>query len=141
MNAALPYAIALSLAVTVVTQVSAQVSAQDSAREQNPPGVNPQHYQCYNAVARAVKQRRVELQDQFGHSVKVVGNPVLLCNPVSKNRQESRDTTTHLVCYNLVAQQTPRRMVTVLNQFGVDTLRVDVARLLCVPSIKAIAKR
>jgi hypothetical protein len=39
-----------------------------------------------------------------------------------------------------VAQKTPRRVVTVLNQFGVDTLRVDVARLLCVPSIKEFAK-
>jgi hypothetical protein len=136
MNAAFPCAIALSLAVTAVTRVSAQ----DSTQGKNPPGVNPQHYQCYNAVARPMKQRRVELQDQFGRTVKLIGNPVLLCNTVSKNRQESRDTTTHLVCYQVVAQKTPRRLVTVLNQFGVDTLRVDVARLLCVPSIKEFAK-
>jgi hypothetical protein len=136
MNAAFPCAIALSLVVTAVTRVSAQDSTQGS----NPPGVDPQHYQCYDAVARPMKQRKVELQDQFGRTVKLIGNPVLLCNPVSKNRQESRDTTTHLVCYQVVAQKTPRRVVTVLNQFGVDTLRVDVARLLCVPSIKEFAK-
>ena len=135
MHAALPCAIALSLAVTVVSQVSAQ----DSTQVKNPPGVNPQHYQCYNAVGRA-KERRVGLQDQFGRSSPVIGNSVLLCNPVSKNREVSRDTLTHLVCYQLLPQQAPRRLVMVLNQFGVDTLRVDAARFLCVPSVKRMMK-
>jgi len=131
MKATLPYTIAVGFGMMVATGASAQT--------QNPPGVNPQHYQCYNvADPRPSPDRKAVLQDQFSRSETVVGNPVLLCNPVSKNRESISDRVTHLVCYEIREARSAPKRVEAVNQFGIDTLSVDVPRMLCVPSLKRI---
>ncbi|HXM37758.1 MAG TPA: hypothetical protein VN908_03750 [Gemmatimonadales bacterium] len=133
MHATLPYTIAVGFGMILVTSASAQ--------NPNPPGVNPQHYQCYNvADPRPATPRTVVLQDQFGRTETATGKPVLVCNPVSKNREQVRDTVTHLVCYEIRARRVPRHQVQVVNQFGIDTLPVDAARVLCLPSTKRIVR-
>jgi hypothetical protein len=89
---------------------------------------------------RPATPRTVLLQDQFGRSETVTGKPVLVCTPVSKNRELPKDTVTHLVCYEIRARRAPRRYVQIVNQFGVDTLPVDAARVLCLPSTKLIVR-
>jgi hypothetical protein len=132
MNATLPYTIAVGLGLILVTNAAAQGP--------NPPGINPQHFQCYNVTdPRPATPRSVLLQDQFGRSETVTGKPVLVCNPVSKNRGQVKDTVTHLVCYE-IRRKAPRHYVQVVNQFGIDTLAVDAPRLLCLPSTKLIVR-
>jgi hypothetical protein len=131
MKATLPYTIAVGFGMMAATGASAQT--------QNPPGVNPQHYECYNVDdPRPSPERKVVLQDQFGRSETVAGKPVLLCNPVSKNREPVKDRLTHLVCYEIRERRAAPKRVEAVNQFGIDTLSVDVPRMLCVPSLKRI---
>jgi hypothetical protein len=131
MKATLPYTIAVGFGMMAATGASAQT--------QNPPGVNPQHYECYNVDdPRPSPERKVALQDQFGRSEAVAGKPVLLCNPVSKNRELVKDKLTHLVCYEIREGRFAPKRVEAVNQFGIDTLSVDVPRMLCVPSLKRI---
>lgn len=129
MKATLPYAIAVGLGMTIVTGASAQT--------RNPRGVNPQHYECYDVVESvSVPAHKVRLQDQFAASTTVTAKPLFLCNPVSKNKDEITDTLTHLVCYAIRAPRSALKRVAIVNQFGVDTLSVSLARTLCVPSLK-----
>jgi hypothetical protein len=126
-----PLLLFAALAMTSFTAASAQAP--------NPPGVNPQHYQCYDVVESVqLPAQRVALQDQFGVSETATAQPLFLCNPVSKNRQKSADNVTHLVCYAIRAPRSALKRVAIQNQFGVDTLAVSAARTLCVPSLKSL---
>ena len=121
----------LLFTVVLVTGASAQGS--------NPPGVNPQHFECYDVVeATTLPPNKVTLRDQFGASETVTAKAVLLCNPVSKNGARVTDRVTHLVCYAIEAPRSAVRHVSIVNQFGVDTLGVSTARTLCVPSLKQL---
>jgi hypothetical protein len=121
----------LLFAILFVTRASAQGP--------NPPGVNPQHYECYDVVeSTTLPANNVALRDQFGTSETVTAKPVFLCNPVSKNGSKVTDRTTHLVCYAIRAPRSTVRHVSIVNQFGVDTLGVSTARTLCVPSLKTL---
>ena len=109
------------------------------AQGQNPPGINPEHYECY----RVVGQNRpipVQLKDQFGSGSARVVRPMFLCNPVQKNNQEIRDPRTHLVCYQIIGPRPVNKLVKVVNQFGSLELKVAVAQLLCVPSLKELVE-
>ena len=121
--------LAIAAGLTIVTGASAQTP--------NPPGVNPQHYECYDVIESvSLPANNVALRDQFGSSKTVTAQPVFLCNPVSKNRGKVTDSVTHLVCYALRAPRSAVKRVAIQNQFGVDTLGVSAARTLCVPSLK-----
>jgi hypothetical protein len=111
-----------------------------SAKEANPPGVNPQHYQCYGVVETTPAQSHpLVLRDQFGGSENKTAKAALLCNPVSKNHEDIRDRTTHLVCYQIAPGKSVDKKVHIENQFGRSVLSVNSPRLLCVPSLKRIA--
>lgn len=110
-----------------------------SAQDKNPPGVNPQHYQCYSVTEpKPSRPHEVVLRDQFGESETTTAKPVLLCNPVSKNKEEVRDKETHLVCYEIRPHKSVEKRVEVQNQFGMELLSVGTPRILCVPSLKRI---
>lgn len=120
-----------------VCAVSLVAAAAASAQSKDPPGVNPQHYQCYSVTEpKPSPARKVVLQDQFGAAETATARAVLLCNPVSKNKSEVRDKLTHLVCYEVRPRKFPARRVEVENQFGREALTVTAPRLLCVPSLK-----
>jgi hypothetical protein len=83
MKPSLLLALATSLSITLVTTASAQGP--------NPPGVNPQHYECYDVVDSIPRlAQKVELRDQFGASATVTARAMFLCNPVSKNNGRIR---------------------------------------------------
>ena len=66
------------------------------------------HYSCYNITDHeGFVPTDARLVDQFGLSVADVLEPVLLCNPVSKNQGEVPEPDWHLVCYDLLVDQDP----------------------------------
>lgn len=109
-----------------------------SAQGKNPPGVNPEHFQCYSVIGHTVPTQRVALRDQFGVSDVTTARAMFLCAPVSKNNEAPKDTVTHLVCYQVSQHKAAAPRVTVQNQFGTQVLTVGVPQLLCVPSLKTV---
>jgi hypothetical protein len=96
------------------------------------------HYQCYNVTqAQALKPQAPKLTDQFGTSGPRLGAAVFLCAPVEKNGQPPADKDTHLVCYR-ISGKNPGKRVSVTHQFGTQTLTVNAATLLCLPSTKKL---
>jgi hypothetical protein len=106
---------------------------------QNPEGVNPEHYECYRVTGK-IRPIPVRLKDQFGSSEARLATPVYLCNPVQKNDQPIKDEKTHLVCYQITGPKPANKSVRVVNQFGNQPLRVTIAQLLCVPSLKELVQ-
>jgi hypothetical protein len=124
------YAMAIGVGLAMATSASAQ--------NQNPPGVNPQHYECYGVKPQASTVRKVVLQDQFGKWETVTATATALCTPVSKNGGTVQDERTHLVCYTIRPGKAVAKRVEVVNQFGTEVLAVGVARTLCLPSLKKV---
>jgi hypothetical protein len=122
--------IVTALAMSTVVPVWAQGT--------NPPGVNSQHYQCYDVVKPKTVPRKVMLQDQFGRTGAVLAQASFLCNPVAKNGGKVPDETTHLVCYTIRPGKFDAKRVQVQNQFGDEVLTIGAPRLLCLPSLKKV---
>jgi hypothetical protein len=130
MKASVLLAIGLGVAFTTAAQ----------AQGINPPGVNPTHFLCYRvSQATALKPAAVKLSDQFGSLGTKIGNALFLCTPVSKNGEESKDTTTHLTCYSVSAKNAGKK-VKVTHQLGSQVLTVGGSVTLCLPSIKEVLK-
>jgi hypothetical protein len=109
------------------------------AQGQNPPGVNPTHYQCYEVTSvESFTPIEVKLRDQFGRSQVTLQKPNYICAPVQKNASRPRDRSTHLVCYFGFDAQPVNKRVRVVNQFGRDVLGVGKPVFVCAPSLKAI---
>ena len=106
----------------------------------NPPGVDPEHYQCYlpREDTQLARARRPTLADQFGTSRPRVSRVALLCLPVSKNGVPVDDPRTHLVCYFEENGTRVDKTVRTRDQFG--RLEFDVGRafLLCLPALKRV---
>ena len=126
-------------AIGICSALVLGIHAPAHAQGQNPPGINPEHFQCYRATG-PMKAIAVKLKDQFGSGGVKVVQPVYLCNPVQKNDQEIKDPKTHLVCYQDTGLKPANKVVKVQNQFGTQTLKVTVPFLLCVPSLKEVLK-
>ena len=111
------------------------------------PGAAPaniSHFKCYDVKGRS-DRRDVVLTDQFGEERGIARNPVRLCNPVEKEHEGATfplvsppSQLRHLVCYELKTEQNVKRTVLTRTQFGLERVRVDKARLLCVPSEKTV---
>src|SRR5687768_6780878 len=103
------------------------------AQGQNPRGVNPTHYQCYEvtSVRGNVQPVEVKLRDQFGRSQVTLQKPNYICAPVQKNDSRPSDRRTHLVCYFGFDAQPVNKKVRVENQFGKDVLGVGKAVFVC----------
>ena len=109
------------------------------AQGQNPRGVNPTHYQCYEVTSvQAFRPVEVKLRDQFGRSQVMLQKPNYICAPVQKNNSRPSDSRTHLVCYFGFDAQPVNKKVRVENQFGKDVLGVGKPVFVCAPSLKAI---
>jgi hypothetical protein len=100
------------------------------------------HYKCYEVVEvnSASPPPAVNLGDQFGGQHAAVGNPVLFCPPVQKERDGQApipilNDFDHLAVYDLppVAQS---RAISTKDQFGSRDLSVIQSVLLIVPTIK-----
>jgi hypothetical protein len=131
MKSAICLAIGLGLTVTSAAQ----------AQGKNPPGVNPAHYLCYR-VSQAAPLKppaAVKLSDQFGASGSKIGSALFLCTPVSKNGEEVKDKTTHLVCYSVAAKNANKK-VKIATQLGTQILKVGGSVTLCLPATKEVIK-
>ncbi|MGH7339483.1 MAG: DUF7450 family protein [Candidatus Rokuibacteriota bacterium] len=96
------------------------------------------HYSCYNITDhQGFTPTDARMLDQFGLSVGDVLEPVLLCNPVSKDQGEVPEPDWHLVCYDLLVDQDPEpHDVSVDDQYDTETLSTLELELLCLPSSK-----
>ncbi len=101
------------------------------------------HFKCYDVLNARPANAVVGLRDQWRTEPDVeVGGPVFFCNPTRKFRPDTGESTgisnpnAHLMCYR--TSQTPGVITTVLtfNQFGDESLIVDSADVLCVPTRK-----
>jgi hypothetical protein len=109
-----------------------------NAQGQNPPGVDPTHYQCYRVdPAGPLRPQPLKLKDQFASSEVRAFRALFLCNPVEKNGEGPKDKETHLVCYEIRGRPVNKR-VEVEHQLGKQRLRVTSPAILCVPSIKKV---
>jgi hypothetical protein len=111
------------------------------AQGQNPRGVNPTHYQCYEVTSIQgdnMQNVEVKLRDQFGRSQVRLQKANYICAPVQKNDSRPSDSRTHLVCYVGFEGQPLNRKVQVQNQFGKQVLGVGKPVFVCAPSLKAI---
>jgi hypothetical protein len=84
-----------------------------------PPAIS--HFQCYRVKLSRVRERDVNVVDQFGALTVDVLRPLRLCTPVEKNGEPVLDAVDQLMCYQI--RQTSRPRVPSLplfidNQFG-----------------------
>jgi hypothetical protein len=129
--------LALPLAGVVVLGLAPSVHAQNG---KNPPGVSPNHYQCYTVEGQASPADLKTLRDQFGlaEGVKIV-KPLYLCAPTAKNGANPRDRTTHYLCYEDEGVKPVGKKARIINQLTKETgieLAVEKPVMLCVPSLK-----
>lgn len=117
------------------------VPTQKVERNLGPPS-GLDHFKCYEAFGDPIN-KVVILIDQFlGERVTVL-SPQSFCNPAAKTvsgvTTPIQNHDAHLTCYG-ITQLTPQpfqqQQVQTLNQFGTESLVVDGARSLCVPSRK-----
>ncbi len=126
--------LAIGIGIVALATGPAQAQAKD------PEGVNPTHFLCYRvSPVSKLKPTSVKLQDQFGASGSRLGNPVMLCTPVSKNGEPVKDKRTHLTCYTVAPKKVGKRVV-VVHQLGKQELTVVSSYMLCLPSLKEVLK-
>ena len=95
------------------------------------------HFQCYRVRGKGFTSRDVTLSDQFGTAGVTVLKPRRLCAPVDKNGEGIVDEAGHLMCYRIKQPgDSPKRDLTVDDQFGSFTPSVRRPVFLCVPSLK-----
>ena len=97
------------------------------------------HYACYLVKpASNFPQKKVKLSDQFWTTGAATGQPVRLCNPVSKNGGQIVNSNDHLVCYPIkTSPNCPQQDVRIANQFEPKARYTAYKPVtLCVPSIK-----
>src|SRR5215208_1674450 len=77
------------------------IPAQAQTVTDNPNGIDPEHYQCYEVLEPTppFEPRTVQLADQFGKRTVTLLSISFLCTPVSKNEGVVADRLSHLVCY------------------------------------------
>jgi len=100
------------------------------------------HFQCYMLEkGDHVKDETLYIEDQFGAKKAVLGKPVMLCNPSSKQHRRKkygvRNKKRHLVCYNYRNEQPAKaQSLMINNQMGPDKVVSTKPKLFCVPSLK-----
>lgn len=107
-----------------------------------PKDMPGEHYQCYAVKPTySMKPETITIADQFGKTRAVLGKAVMLCNPSDKVHKDKhyrqRNPKRHLVCYQLVKHQQPRKKkVMIQNQFEGNYLTTTQRKMFCVPSHK-----
>lgn len=103
---------------------------------------NIDHYKCYKARTApggsGFVQQDLTLDDAFESKLTRVIKTDSFCNAVDVNGQGIADPTAHLQCYKIrdaAGQQSlPARDIVTDDEFGVQSLTVKKARLVCVPA-------
>jgi hypothetical protein len=102
---------------------------------------NLDHFMCYRASGQTISQV-VSLRDQALMDGARVLAPALHCNPTDKLHDGVatliQHPDEHLVCYTIRPQPATTGIVRADNQFGLESLNVTSATLLCVPSQKRL---
>jgi hypothetical protein len=130
-------AAATLLGALALTAAPGPATAQDAALD---------HFKCYFVLGEFVGER-VLLQDQFDRRLEIVeevlvGDPVRFCNPVvkfhGKSVTEISNKDHHLTFYQFDEPNdgTIVGAVKIANQFGEQTLKVQSANILAVPTQK-----
>lgn len=96
------------------------------------------HYACYDIIDHeGFTPTDARMLDQFGLHAGDLLEPVLLCNPISKDNGPVPEPDWHLVCYDLLVDQDPvQHDLSVDNQYDTQTLSSFELELICVPSSK-----
>ena len=99
------------------------------------------HFKCYRVAEGTPDNSVVNLIDQFHEEDNVlVGNPAVFCNPVVKVHGPKifkiKHPEAHLTCYTISSAHPVTVTPSVHNQFGDETLSLNPANILCVPSQK-----
>jgi hypothetical protein len=105
-------------------------------KNQEGPPQQLDHFKCYDGKFPRIAKRRVTLVDQFGIVETQVRKRQMLCNPTSKNGEPIRNPTDHLECYTIKPKKV-KQTVTVMNQFGTETVKTKKAVAVCLPSGKS----
>lgn len=110
-------------------------------------------FQCYIIDGDQKTGRVVELVDQFGDRTNVrVGEAQLLCAPVTGTVTQGPELGTfqdadvangavdHLVCHDMsrTSPTAPRPVVKIVDQFGVEILKVRGPEFLCMVAVKKV---
>jgi hypothetical protein len=107
----------------------------------NPAAFSYEHYKCYKVTGGKNLKQVVQLNDQFGTRMTVVGKAMELCTPATKFHNGAidpiRNPDRHLVCYTIKPKVKPP-LVYALNQFGLEHLKLGPDKRLCVPSLKQV---
>jgi len=112
-------------------------------KEQHPPPVGLDHYQCYTVqvLEGSPPPMPLTLLDQFGAELGVqVLDAQLLCTPTDKLEDQYPifNPVDHLKCYGIASPPFTPRTTYVTNQFGYEVLQVIGPDMLCVPSSKTV---
>ena len=135
--------------LTVRKALSLCAPASKSETPAVPPGEPPSnisHFKCYDVKPVKTPKRAVVLVDQFDTEDAVVDGPSRLCTPVEKRTSSGQvfpivsppSGINHLVCYDIKTAKLTSRTVLARTQFGLEVVKVDGARLLCLPSTKRV---
>jgi len=112
-------------------------------KEQHPPPVGLDHYQCYSVevLDGPPSPPPLTLVDQWEaeYGVQVLGAQ-LLCTPADKLEDPYPifNPVDHLKCYAIASPPFTPRTTYVTNQFGYELLQVIGPSMLCVPSSKTV---
>jgi hypothetical protein len=132
------------LRLLVVRPVRLCLPSAKSERDPRPQDIPKlDHYQCYTVrPLDRFPPRDVRLKDQFDGISALVGPPVQLCNPVSKNGGRVRNKRDHLVCHRLTTDAGfDPRDVFITNQFEAGSpLKAIRRETLCFPALKRLLK-
>ncbi len=133
-----------SILAAAITLALLETIGTSQAKTSDPFRGKFDHYQCYQIRDWSGKplETKVKLKDQFRGDTAVTVRPSLLCNPVDKNGEGVPQPKVHLVCYTIkVANPDDKTYkVDIANQLEKNTYYVSGPQLLCVPSLKELAK-
>lgn len=99
--------------------------------------IDVKHFMCYE-LDKTLVNANVDLADRFGSQTALVKNMKRICNPADKNMEDPQavDFPDHLVNYELESPPFSNIKVVVSNQFGQETIELQRATRLLVPTRK-----
>jgi hypothetical protein len=138
-------AMLLLTALVALVAVAAPASAAMEPTNQ-PPGLD--HFYCYpiapTTQATFAPPAQVQLKDQFGTSIVVIGPLQRLCAPATKTRLDNgqsfppQNPDAHLTCWGITDPNFSPTKLKATNQFGDAMLDILAAHSLCLPSFKSL---
>jgi hypothetical protein len=106
-----------------------------SEKNQEGPPATLDDFKCYKGKFPKLAKRSVALVDQFGTIQTDVLKSERFCNPVARDGTPIQHPLRHLECFKIKPQKVVQT-VSVVNDFGTETVTTKKAVSLCVPSSK-----